>query len=139
MGCGAIRKDTLYSKINYNFAYNFKTMNMEDRLIIAFNISKTYDLLLQGKGDRTSIYDCTRRYWGRVKKQRAELAELAFGVAHGKIVGVYKPVTWRYVDYNGGTRIEFEGVEISDSPYLGLDISEYFHKIQNPVRYIGRW
>ena len=112
---------------------------MEDRLIIAFNISKTYDLLLQGKGDRTSIYDCTRHYWGRVKKQRAELAELAFGVAHGKIVGVYKPQVWRDVQYQNSTRVEFEGIEIADSQYLGLDISEYFHKVQNPVRYIGRW
>ena len=43
---------------------------MKDKLIIAFNISKTYDLFLQGKGDRHSIYDCTRHYWANVKKER---------------------------------------------------------------------
>lgn len=93
---------------------------------------------MQGKGDRDSIYDCTRHYWANVKKERAELAELAFGVAHGKIVGVYKPISWRYIEQHEG-RIEFEGTEILDSPYIGNDISEYFYKIQNPVRYIGRW
>ena len=111
---------------------------MKDKLIIAFNISKTYDLLMQGKGDRDSIYDCTRHYWANVNKERAELAELAFGVAHGKIVGVYKPISWYYIEQHGG-RIEFEGTEISNSQYLGLDISEYFCKMQNPVRYIGCW
>lgn len=113
---------------------------MKDKLIIAFNISKTYDLLLQGKGDRVSIYDCTRHYWANVKKARAELAEFAFGVAHGKVVGVYRPTLWRYVEYlNNCQRIEFEGVEIVDSPHLGMDVSEYFYKVQNPVRYIGNW
>ena len=111
---------------------------MKNKLIIAFNISKTYDLLMQGKGDRSSIYDCTRHYWANIKKERAELAELAFGVAHGKIVGVYRPLSWSYVEQHEG-RIEFEGTEILDSPYIGLDISEYFYKMQNPVRYIGRW
>lgn len=113
---------------------------MVHKLIIAFNISKTYDLFLQGEGDRVSIYDCTRHYWANVKKARAELAEFAFGVAHGKVVGVYRPTSWRYVEYlNNSQRIEFEGVEIVDSPYLGMDVSEYFYKVQNPVRYIGNW
>lgn len=113
---------------------------MNNRLIIAFNISKTYDLFVQGKGDRVSIYDCTRHYWANVKQAKAELAELVFGVAHGKVVGVYKPISWHYVEYlNNRQRIEFEGVEINDSPYLGMDLSDYFYKIQNPVRYIGKW
>lgn len=112
---------------------------MKDKLIIAFNISKTYDLFKQGKGDRKSIYDCTRHYWANVNKERAELAELALGVAHGIIVGVYKPISWHYVKRGYSYRIEFEGIEVIDSPYIGLDISEYFHKIQNPIRYIGRW
>lgn len=113
---------------------------MNNRLIIAFNISKTYDLFVQGKGDRISIYDCTRHYWANVKQTKAELAELVFGVAHGKVVGVYKPTSWHYVEYlNNSQRIEFEGVEINDSPYLGMDLSDYFYKTQNPVRYIGKW
>lgn len=111
---------------------------MKDKLIIAFNISKTYDLLIQGKGERTSIYDCTRHYW-KVQMAKAELADLAVGVAHGKIVGVYKPTSWRYVEYKDSRRIEFEGIEIENSPYIGMDVSAYFYRIQNPVRYIGNW
>lgn len=110
---------------------------MKDRLIIAFNISKTYDLLMQGKGDRHSIYDCTRHYW-RVSSKKAEQAELILGVAHGRVVGVYKPTSWRYVEYGNGRRIEFEGVEVADSAYMGV-VTEYFHKSQNPVKYIGNW
>lgn len=113
---------------------------MKDKLIIAFNISKTYDLLMQGKGDRESIYDCTRHYWANVKRDRAMLAEYALGVAHGKVVGVYKPTRWEYVYRgNGKYRIEFEGTEVADSSYLGEDVSAYFYKQQNPVRYIGIW
>ena len=111
---------------------------MDGKLIIAFNISKTYNLFIQGKGSRNSIYDCTRHYW-RVAQKRVELADLAFGVAHGKVVGVYQPILWRDVEYRDGRRMEFEGVEISDSPYLGMDVSEYFYKVQSPVLYIGKW
>ena len=111
---------------------------MEEKLIIAFNITKTYDRLLQGAGDRTSIYDCTRHYW-KVQKVKAELADLVFGVAHGRVVGVYKPTSWHYVKYHDSMRVEFEGLDITDSPYLGKVVSEYFHRVQNPVRYIGNW
>ena len=114
-------------------------MNINDTLIIAFNISVTYDKLISGKGDRDSIYDCTRHYWV-AKKSKAEMAEYVFGVAHGKVVGVFKPQRWYYTEsgkYEG--RIQFEGTEIDDSPFLGMDLSDYFYKIQNPCRYIGPW
>ena len=113
---------------------------MENKLIIAFNISKTYDLFMQGKGDRVSVYDCTRRYWANVNKEKAELAELVFGVVHCKVVVVYKPKIWYYTEPdNRKSRIQFEGEEIEDSEYIGMDLSEYFHKNQNLVRYIGNW
>ena len=67
---------------------------MTDKLIIAFNISKTYDLLIQGKGNRDSVYDCTRHYWANVKIEKAELADFAFGVAHGKVVGLLR-LKWK--------------------------------------------
>lgn len=113
---------------------------MTDKLFIAFNITCTYDLLLQGLGDRDSIYDCTRHYWANVNLEKAELADFALGVAHGKVVGVFKPERWYYTEpENRKSRIQFEGEEIPDSPYLGMDLSEYFDRIQNPVRYIGKW
>lgn len=112
---------------------------MTDKLIIAFNITKSYDLLKRGKGDRNSIYDCTRRKWV-INKSKAELAELVFGVAHGKVVGVYRPTQWEYIDpTDKKSRVMFEGEELSDSPYIGLDLSEYFCKVRNPIRYFGCW
>ena len=113
---------------------------MNNKLIIAFNITRTYDLLKQGRGDRHSLYDCTRHYWANVNKEKAELAELVFGVAHDKVVAVYKPEIWYYIEPdNRKSRIQFEGIEIPDSEYIGMDLSEYFHKVRNPVRYIGNW
>lgn len=113
---------------------------MTDKLFIAFNITRTYDLLVQGLGDRDSIYDCTRHYWANVDIEKAELADFALGVAHGKVVGVFKPHRWYYTEPdNRKSRIQFEGEEVNDSPYLGMDLSEYYIRIQNPVRYIGSW
>lgn len=114
--------------------------NSNSPLFIAFNITTTYDLMIQGKGDRDSIYHCTRYHWANVRIEKAELADFALGVAHGKVVGVFKPKRWFYDEPgNRKSRIQFEGIEIEDSPYLGMDLSEYFSKIQNPVRYIGAW
>ena len=67
-------------------------------LIIGFNITKTYDKLVSGKGNRDSIYDCTRHYWANVKIEKAELADYVFGVAHCKVVGVFKPHRWYYTE-----------------------------------------
>jgi hypothetical protein len=41
-----------------------------EELIIGFNITKTYDKLVSGKGNRDSIYDCTRHYWANVKMHK---------------------------------------------------------------------
>ncbi len=105
-------------------------------IIIAFNISRTYDLLLRGKGDRADLYDCVRHYW-KAKKENAERADYVFGVVRCKVVGVFRPTRWYYTEsgkYEG--RLEFDGEEIEDSPYIGMDLSDYFHKVQTPVRYI---
>lgn len=56
----------------------------------------------------------------------------------GYIVGVFKPTHWFLTDSNEYVgRWEFEGVEISDSPYLHMDISQLVGKRQNPVSYIN--
>lgn len=115
-------------------------MGFNGVLVVGFNITRTYDLLVSGKGNRDSIYDCTRHYWANVKKDKAELADYVFGVAHCKVVGVFKPIRWYYTNPNDRkSRIEFDGFEIEDSPYLGMDLTDYFYKVQNPVRYIGNW
>ena len=46
----------------------------------------------------SNIYDCTRHYWANVKIEKAELADYVFGVAHCKVVGVFKPHRWYYTE-----------------------------------------
>lgn len=71
----------------------------------------------------SNIYDCTRHYWANVKIEKAELADYVFGVAHCKVVGVFKPHRWYHTEPGSRkTRIQFEGEEIMDSPYLGMDL-----------------
>jgi len=103
--------------------------------LMAVNITKTYDELLARTGTRTSVYDCTRHYW-RAKLARALEADYILGVAHGKVVAVYRPKEWHYTSnpaYSG--RIAFTGDEIVGSAFIGMNLTAYF-KNRNPVRYI---
>lgn len=100
--------------------------------IVCFNISRTYLLC-----ERPSVYDCTRKYW-RLNKERAQNADLVFGVCSGIIIGVFKPTRWFLTDnsqYHG--RYEFEGEEIMDSPFINMSIAHLMGKRQNPVMYIN--
>ena len=83
--------------------------NESNNQIICFNVTRTY---LGGK--RPSLYECVRKYW-RLNGERAKKAEYVFAICSGYI----------------------EGVEISDSPYLHMDISQLVGKRQNPVSYIN--
>lgn len=54
---------------------------------------------------------------------------IRFAICSGYIVGVFKPTHWFLTDSNEYVgRWEFEGVEISDSPYLHMDISQLVGK-----------
>lgn len=106
-------------------------------MIVALNITKSYDNLQQEKGDRVSVYDCVRKYW-RMDVRRAQQAEYVVGVAHGKVEIVCRPISWSRVgagEHRG--RLMFEGDVIKDSPYLERDVSERMGKGQCPVRYWG--
>ena len=106
--------------------------NDSNNRIVCFNVTRTY--LLR---ERPSLYDCVRRYW-RLNGERAKKAEYVFAICSGYIVGVFKPTHWFLTDSNEYVgRWEFEGVEISGSPYLHMDISHLVGKRQNPVSYIN--
>lgn len=80
--------------------------------LMAVNITKTYKAFLRGTGTRTSVYDCTRHYW-RAKLARVLEADYVLGVAHGKVVAVYRPKEWHYTSnpaYFG--RIAFTGMRL---------------------------
>lgn len=116
-------------------------MNMPDtnynnlpQRIICFNITKSFC-----EWKRENIYECVRKYW-RLSKSKALQAELCLAIKHGKCVGVFRPYIWQTVedgDFIG--RLTFEGEELTDSEYLGIDFSLVFDHLQNPVRYIGNW
>lgn len=106
--------------------------NESNNQIICFNVTRTYLLC-----KRPSLYECVRKYW-RLNGERAKKAEYVFAIYSSYIVGVFKPTHWFLTDSNEYVgRWEFEGVEISDSPYLHMDISQLVGKRQNPVSYIN--
>lgn len=97
--------------------------NESNNQIICFNVTRTYLLC-----KRPSLYECVRKYW-RLNGERAKKAEYVFAICSGYIVGVFKPTHWFLTDSNEYVgRWEFEGVEISDSPYLHMDISQLVGK-----------
>ena len=104
--------------------------NSEGKKIICLNVSRTY--LLR---ERPNLYECTRKYW-RLNGERAKNAEFVFAVSAGYIVGVFKPSRW-YLSNEYPGRWEFEGTEISDSPYILRKISHILGNRQNPVAYIN--
>jgi hypothetical protein len=106
--------------------------NKNNDKIICLNVSRSYLLC-----ERPNLYECTRKYW-RLCGQRAQNADFVFAVCSGYIVGVFKPIRWYLTTsekYKG--RWEFEGKEISDSPFINMSISHIAAKRQNPVMYIN--
>lgn len=109
-------------------------MDVIPEKLICFNITKSLR-----DWDRGSVYECVRKYW-KMSKAKAELADFCLGVSHGKVVAVYRPITWHVVQegkYEG--RLMFEGETVEDSPFLNQDFSMAFDHVQNPVRYVGNW
>lgn len=106
--------------------------NKNNDKIICLNVSRSYLLC-----ERPNLYECTRKYW-RLCGKRAQNADFVFAVCSGYIVGVFKPIRWYLTTsekYKG--RWEFEGKEISDSPFINMSISHIAAKRQNPVMYIN--
>ena len=105
--------------------------------VVLLNISKCYnaDDNEEDIYKRPNLYEMTRKYW-KIDKSHAEQADYAMGVANGVIVAVYKNLQWKYEDYKGYLRCSFEGDEVTNSPYLGLKVSDYVRS-QNPVTYVN--
>lgn len=101
--------------------------------IVCVNISKTYD-----NNEHVDKYDRARHYWV-LNKERAEKANLVFAVVHGIVVSVFQPIRWyKSESPKWLNRYEFEGAELSESPYIGKCVwNEINPKSQNPVAYIN--
>lgn len=104
--------------------------------VILLNISRCYNA--DDKDDtykRPNVYEMTRKYW-KIDKDRACFADFVCGVANGVIVSVYENTNWKYVDYRGTMRCEFEADEVPNSYLLGLNVAHYV-RCQNPISYIN--
>ena len=109
----------------------------ENEKILILRISKSYNAKVGDdcKYIRENVYEMVRKYW-RADIKRVSNAEIVLGIANGVVVAVYRPTKWEVVDYYGGKRCMFEGVEVSESEYFGCNLSEYL-KGSNPVTYVN--
>ena len=107
--------------------------------VVLLNISKSYnaDKNTDPMFVRENDYEMTRKYW-TVNLDIVREAEYAFGVANGIVVAVFTDLKWDYIKspYFGTMRKAFTGRRVNDSPYLGLDLSEYM-SVRNPFRYVN--
>lgn len=109
----------------------------ENEKILILRVSKSFNAKAgeDSRYIRENVYERVRKYW-RADIKRVSNAEIVLGVANGTVVAVYRPIKWDVVDYYGGKRCVFEGVEVFNSEYFGLDLSEYLRG-SNPVTYVN--
>ena len=117
----------------------FKIPEIPNDKVVLLNISKSYhaDKDTPPMFIRENVYEMTRKYW-TVNLDIVRQAEYALGVADGIVVAVFTDLKWVYIEcpYLTTMRKAFTGRPVPDSPYLGLDLSEYM-TIRNPFRYVN--
>lgn len=111
----------------------------KDRLL-AVKLNRTYSPKENAEDvyKRENMYEKARKYW-KLNVNKAQSADYVLAVYEGVVRAVFKPQRWYEVKEPrlfSGTRYAFDGVEVFDSPYLNMDVSEYI-KGQSPVRYIN--
>ncbi len=90
-----------------------------------------------GKVKRENLYEMTRKYW-KVDINRARRATHVLAIVNGIVEEVYNPVDWKYTeDLKHLGRCEFLGIEDEHTTYIGKDVSVFYGKSQNPVKYIN--
>lgn len=90
-----------------------------------------------GKVRRENLYEMMRKYWV-MRLDKASLATHVLAVEKSIVIAVYIPQRWYSSEVPGMEgRLEFDGVEESDSEYLGKSVKSFYGKSQNPVKYIN--
>lgn len=90
-----------------------------------------------GKVKRENLYEMTRKYW-KVDINRVRKATHVLAIVNGIVEEVYNPVDWKYTeDPKHIGRCEFLGVEDEHTTYIGKDVTTFYGKSQNPVKYIN--
>ena len=117
----------------------FRIPEIPNDKVVLLNITKSYnaDEHTPAMFRRENEYEMTRKYW-TVNLDIVRQAEFALGVANGKVVAVFTDLKWDYIEcpFICTLRKGFTGRPVNDSPYLGLDLSEYM-SIRNPFRYVN--
>ena len=89
-----------------------------------------------GKVKRENLYEMTRKYW-KVDINRVRKATHVLAIVNGIVEEVYNPVDWKYTeDPRHIGRCEFMGVEDEHTTHNGKDVTAFYGKSQNPVKYI---
>lgn len=90
-----------------------------------------------GKEKRENLYEMTRKYW-KVNIIRARKATHVLAIVNGIVEKVYNPVDWKYTENPKHIgRCEFIGDEDEHTSYIGKDVTAFYGKSQNPVKYIN--
>ncbi|NPD81174.1 hypothetical protein HPS57_04195 [Prevotella sp. PINT] len=109
-----------------------------DKLIFV-NIKQSYEAMLSKDTThplyRETIKECTRKYWP-ISDDKADAATHILGCYNGFVKEVIEISSYTIDKDNYPGRKVFEGREIKDSKYMGLDIRELFDNLANfRVRY----
>ncbi len=108
--------------------------NSSDKLIFV-NIKVSYEAMQRNDREhplyRNSLYDCTRMYWP-ISEEKYDAATHILGCYKSKVLEVIT-IKNRYIEPSGeyAGRKVFEGIEESDSPYMGMDLHEIFDSLAN--------
>lgn len=108
-------------------------INPTDKLIFV-NIKKSYEAMINhdiaSPYYRDSLKECTRKFWS-VNNNKAEAASHILGCYNGIVMNVIKisSLSTSIDEYPG--RKVFDGVELRDSQYIGMDIHEIFDSLAN--------
>ncbi len=90
-----------------------------------------------GKVKRENLYEMTRKYW-KVDIVRARKATHVLAIVNGIVEEVYIPVDWKYTeDSKHVGRCEFVGIEDESTTYIGMSVTSFYGRSQNPVKYIN--
>ena len=103
-----------------------------ERLIFV-NIKNSYEAMINNDKSspyyRENIKECTRKYW-HIAETKAKAATHILGCYKEIVKEVIKITSFTYSDDYLGRKI-FEGEELRESEYLGMDIHNIFGKLSN--------
>ena len=108
-------------------------MNNDDRLIFV-NIKHSYEAMIKNETSspyyRKDLKDCTRMYW-KISDDKAEVATHILGCYNGIVKEVIRISSYSTDEGEYAGRKVFEGEELNDSQYLGMDIRSLFGTLAN--------